>query len=142
MAMNISNDRGGKLKIVFLSCAVLLVANGVIWVFFVSEFPTSSILLSGFSVLGVIVFFRIQLNRIVCDVQLIGNSIFYTTKKKRLEIRKDQILKIGDSGINSVPHEIIIFLHDGNTVEFFPSEKYGNFYRGELKKILQAWLVV
>lgn len=141
MAINISNDRGGKLKIVLRSFAIFLVANVMIWVFFGSEFPAFSILLSGVSILGIILFFRNQIKRIVCDVQLIENSIFYTMNRKRFEIRKDQILRIGDSGINSAPHEIIIFLHDGKTVEFFPSEEYGNFYRGELKKILQSWLV-
>lgn len=141
MAMNISNDKGGIYKIALLSFAVLFVANGVIWVFFGNRFPTCSILLSGFSAFGVIVFFRNQIKRIVSDVQLVENSIFYIINKKRFEIPKDQILKIDDSGINSAPHEIIIFLHDGKTVEFFPSKKYGNFYRGELKKILQAWLV-
>ncbi len=139
--MIISNDKGGKLKIALLSSAIYLVVNGVAWGFFGDKSTAFCILISGFTIVFVILFFINRIRRLVSDVQLVENSITYRVAGKQFEISKDQILKIGDSGLTSGPHDINIFLRNGDTVSFFPSEKYGSFYRGKLKAILQSWLV-
>jgi hypothetical protein len=138
--MKISNDINSKLKILLLSLAVFSVASGLVWVFFGEKFPAICILINILSLAGAILFFKSKIRCITSDVRLSKNSILYIKNKNQFEIRKDEILKIDDSGFNSAPHEIIIFLHNGKTVEFFPSEKYGNFYHGKLKKILRSWL--
>lgn len=138
--MDISDDRGGKLKVALLSSAIGSVISGIALAIFWDKFPIFSILLSGSSIFGAFVYFRNRIRCVVSEVQIIGNSILYIVNKKRVKICKDEILKIEDSGFNSAPHEIIIYLRSGKTVEFFPSKSFGDFYQGKLKVILRSWL--
>lgn len=139
--MKISNDHHVKSKIALLSIAVFIVANLVQWIFLGNDLALLCILVSGLTFYGAVMLFRHQIKKIVTDVNLTEESILYTKNNKTFEVFRSQILKIGDSGLNSAPHEIIIFLNGGETVEFFPDKKYGGFYRGELKKMLQSWLI-
>jgi hypothetical protein len=138
-AMRISNDRGGKLKYGVLYFVGPLVFGGVMTVFFGAGHP---ILLGVLFCLSVPLFFicyRKRVRESASEVEILGDSLFYTREGQQHEVHKHRIKDIADVG-NSAPRVILIFLHDGQTIEFFPNPDYGRYFGGRFKKMFRSWL--
>ena len=85
--------------------------------------------------------YKKRIKTLATNVSIDQGSMLCTISGQELQVPKDKISGIEDTGYTRAPHLIIVSLHDGGEIEFFPSRDFGGFGSLRLKKRLNEWLV-
>ena len=76
----------------------------------------------------------------VNNVYINENTIDYEVGGQKIVLTKEDIQSFGDTGHTRVPHNVVIYLKNGKTVDFFPISKPSGIKESDSLTILKSWL--
>ncbi len=139
--MKISNDNWVKSKYLATSLVFFVILNIFFWIAFRDYLSSPAFLVSGFILLYVsYMVYLMKVRKCVNNVHVNENTISYEIGGHKNILTKEEIQSFGDTGHTRVPYEVVIYLKNGKTVDFFPIATPSSFKESDTLAMLKSWL--
>jgi hypothetical protein len=140
--MQISQDTGAHFKIALIYIIGVIVTAGITTAVLHGHTHLPLILLINLCTATVFFLcYKKRVKSLATHVSIDQDSLICTIGGLESQVPRSKISGIEDSGYTRAPHLIIVSLHDGREIEFFPNTSFGGFGSSRLKKRLKDWLV-